>query len=111
MRGNLGLTGSVSGCHGLLASEVEEAMAAVSRKVLPSAVLDEQIRDEVKAFYGDEYDACLVNTCEAGLAVSYEVLCQAPSMGRGDTYRTRYMAPYERHMHHQGAYGRPSPQV
>lgn len=109
MRGNLGLTGAVSGCHGLLASEVEEAMAAVSRKVLPSAVLDEQIRDEVKAFYGDDYDACLVNTCEAGLAVSYEVLCQPPSMGRGETYRARYMAPYERHMHHQGAYGRPFP--
>jgi hypothetical protein len=29
MRGNLGLTGSVSGCHGLLASEVEEAMAGI----------------------------------------------------------------------------------
>jgi len=30
-------------------------------------------------------------------------------MGRGDNYRARYIAPYEKHMHHQGGYGRPFP--
>lgn len=109
MRGGIGLTGAVSGCHGLLAREVEEAMQAVSRKVLPSAVLDEKIRDIVKSYYGDEYDAALINTCEAGLHVAYDVLCSPPTMGKGDPYRARYLAPYERHMHHQGAYGRPYP--
>jgi hypothetical protein len=29
--------------------------------------------------------------------------------GRGDTYHGRYIALYERHLHHQGAYGRPFP--
>ena len=108
-RGNLGLTGAVSGCHGLISRVVEEAMHDVARKVLPSAVLDERLRDIVKEFYGDEYDAALVNTCEAGLNVAYDVLCMPPTMGKGDPYRARYLAPYERHMHHQGAYGRPFP--
>jgi hypothetical protein len=108
-RGGIGLTGAVSGCHGLLMREVDEAMSQVARKVMPSAVLDEKIRDIVKEYYGDDYDAALVNTCEAALNVSFDVLCMPPSMGRGDPYRGRYMAPYERHMHHQGAYGRPFP--
>ncbi len=30
-------------------------------------------------------------------------------MGRGDSYRSRYIAPYEKHMHHQASYGRPVP--
>ncbi|NTU75189.1 MAG: hypothetical protein HGA86_03615, partial [Anaerolineaceae bacterium] len=109
MKNNLGLTGAVSGCHGLLATEVDKAMSDSSRKVIPSASLDEKIRDLVKEYYGDEYDGALISTCEAGLNVSYDVLCMPPTLGRGDPYRARYMAPYERHMHHQGAYGRPFP--
>lgn len=109
MKGGIGLTGAVSGCHGLLGREVDEAMANVSRKVLPSAVFDEKIRDIVKSFYGDDYDAALISTCEAALAVSFDVLCMPPTLGKGDTYRARYLAPYERHMHHQGAYGKPFP--
>lgn len=109
MRGNIGLTGAVSGCHGLLSREVDAAIADVSRRVIPSAVFDEKIRDVVKSYYGDEYDAALISTCEAALAVSFDVLCMPPTLGKGDTYRARYLAPYERHMHHQGAYGKPFP--
>lgn len=109
MKGNIGLTGAVSGCHGLLSREVDEAVSAVSRRVIPSAVFDEKIRDIVKAYYGDEYDAALVSTCEAGLAIAFDVLCMPPTLGKGDSYRARYLAPYERHMHHQGAYGKPFP--
>lgn len=109
MKGNIGLTGAVSGCHGLLAREVDEAISSVSRRVIPSAVFDEKIRDLVKSYYGDDYDAALVSTCEAGLAISYDVLCMPPTLGKGDNYRARYLAPYERHMHHQGAYGKPFP--
>ncbi len=109
MRGNIGLTGAVSGCHGLLGREVDAAIADVSRRVIPSAVFDEKIRDVVKSYYGDEYDAALISTCEAALAVSFDVLCMPPTLGKGDTYRARYLAPYERHMHHQGAYGKPFP--
>ncbi len=108
-KGNIGLTGAVSGCHGLLSRVVEDAMHQAARQVLPSAVLDERIRDVVKSYYGDDYDAALVNTCEAGLAVCFDVLCMPPTLGKGDPYRARYIAPYERHMHHQGAYGRPFP--
>jgi len=50
-----------------------------------------------------------VNTCEAGLWVAFDVLCSPPNLGRGDAYRARYLAPYEKHLHHQGAYGRPFP--
>jgi hypothetical protein len=32
-----------------------------------------------------------------------------PFQGRGDNYRTRYIAPLERHIHHQASYGRPYP--
>jgi hypothetical protein len=109
MKGNIGLTGAVSGCHGLLSREVDEAISDVSRRVIPSAVFDEKIRDLVKSFYGDKYDAALVSTCEAALAISFDVLCMPPTMGKGDSYRARYLAPYERHMHHQGAYGKPFP--
>jgi hypothetical protein len=109
MKGNIGLTGAVSGCHGLLSREVDAAITDVSRKVIPSAVFDEKIRDIVKEFYGDDYDAALISTCEAGLVVSYDTLCSPPTMGKGDSYRARYLAPFERHMHHQGAYGKPFP--
>ncbi len=109
MKGNIGLTGAVSGCHGLLAREVDEAISDVARRVIPSAVFDEKIRDIVKSYYGDEYDAALISTCEAGLVVSFDALFAPPTLGKGDDYRTRYLAPYERHMHHQGAYGKPFP--
>lgn len=109
MRGNIGLTGAVSGCHGLLAREVDQAMSDVARRVIPSAVFDEKIRDLVKSYYGDDYDAALISTCEAGLVVAFDTLCVPPTLGKGDNYRARYLAPYERHMHHQGAYGKPFP--
>lgn len=108
-KNNIGLTGAVSGCHGLIVTEVSKAMDDAARKVIPSAALDEKIRDVVKEVYGDGYDAALVNTCEGALNVTYDVLCMPPLAGRGDNYRARYMAPIERHLHHQGAYGRPFP--
>ncbi len=109
MKGNIGLTGAVSGCHGLLTEEVDRAISDAARKVIPSAYYDEKIREVVKEYYGDSYDAALINTCEAGLNVSFDVLCMPPSMGRGEMYRGRYVTLYERHLHHQGAYGRPFP--
>lgn len=109
LRNNFGLTGAISGCHGTMTREVSEAIDAVSRKVIHNSVLDERLRDVVKEYYGDEYDGALVNTCEGALHLSYEVLCMPPLTGRGDGYRGRYFAPYERHLHHQAGYGRPFP--
>jgi len=81
-RGKFGLTGAISGAHG---------------------------RDIVKDYYGDDYDAVLVSTCEAALWLSFDVLVSPPFSGRGEKYHSRYIVPYERHLHHHGGYGRPVP--
>jgi len=109
IKNNIGATGAISGCHGLLSREVSEAMHNYGRKVVHSSVLDEELRDVVKSVYGDDYDVAPTNTCEGALVILYDVLYAPPMAGRGDNYRGRFLAPYERHMHHQGAYGRPFP--
>lgn len=108
-RGQVGLTGAVSAMHGALRRGVADAMHDTAYQAVSSATLDEGIRDVVKSVYGDGYDAALVNTCEAGLMVAFDVLFAPPSMGRGTPYNGRYLALYERFMHHPGAYGRPFP--
>lgn len=109
LKGAIGLTGAISGCPSPLRDDIEHAMAVEGKKVVPLGVYVDQIRELVKGFYGDEYDACPVNTCEAGLWVSFDCLMTPPMQGRGDNYRSRYIAPWERHLHHQGSYGRPFP--
>jgi hypothetical protein len=109
LKGKLGLTGAVSSCHALLSKEVSRAIEDASRKVIENKFLAEDIREIVKDVYGDEYDAAPVNTCEAALWVSFDTLVSPPMQGRGDNYRARYIAPYERHLHHHGGYGRPFP--
>ncbi len=106
---DMGLTGAVSGCPGPLRKDVEREMARMSRKVIPNAVLAHELRGIIKSVYGDEYDCCPVNTCEAALWVTFDALVTPPFSGRGENYRCRYIAPYERHIHHQGGYGRPFP--
>jgi hypothetical protein len=109
MKGNIGLTGAVSGCHGLLSREVSEAIDSASRKVIQNRFLVEEIREIVKDVYGDEFDAAPVNTCEAALWVTFDCLLSPPMQGRGANYRSRYIIPFERHLHHHGGYGRPFP--
>jgi hypothetical protein len=109
MRGTVGFTGAVSSCHGLLTRYVSEAIEAGSRKVIENSLLDAEVRRLVKSFYGDDHDGAMVNTCEAALWVAYDVLFTPPFTGRGENYRSRYIAPYERHLHHQAGYGRPFP--
>lgn len=109
LKGAIGLTGAISGCPSPLREDIEKVMAVESRKVVPLSVYVDQIREIIKGVYGDDYDAAPVNTCEGGLWVSFDCLVTPPMQGRGDNYRTRYIAPYERHIHHQGGYGRPYP--
>jgi hypothetical protein len=109
LKGAIGLTGAISGCPSPLRADIEKAMATEGRKVVSLSVYVDQIREIVKEVYGDDYDAAPVNTCEGGLWVAFDSLVTPPMMGRGDNYRTRYIAPYERHIHHQGGYGRPYP--
>jgi hypothetical protein len=107
--GKVGLTGTVSENHGLLRKEISEAIESGARKPISNATLDQEIRKLVKSYYGDAYDAVTASTCEALLYVSFDILAAPPIAGRGDTYRGRYIVPYERHLHHQGGYGRPFP--
>jgi len=109
MKGKIGLTGAVSSCHALLSREVSQAIEDASRKVIENKFLIEEIREIVKDVYGDGFDAAPVNTCEAALWVSFDCLATPPMTGRGEAYRARYIAPFERHLHHHGGYGRPFP--
>ncbi|MBW1699519.1 MAG: hypothetical protein JRK26_22315 [Deltaproteobacteria bacterium] len=104
-----GLTGMISENHGLLRREIAQAIEDGARKIVSNAVLDVEVRRLVKTYYGDEYDAITANTCEGLLYLCFDVLAAPPLAGRGDNYRARYIAPYERHAHHQAAYGRPFP--
>ena len=107
--GNIGLSGMISECHGLLRKRISDAVEAGNRKVINSASLDYQVRKLVKSHYGDDYDAVTAATCEALLLVGCETLFAPPIAGRGESYRSRYVAPRERHIHHQAGYGRPYP--
>ncbi len=109
LRGKFGLTGAISGCPGPLNKKVRDAIEKGTQEVIPLAKLVDEIRSLVKDYYGDEYDAAPVNTCEAGLWVTYDVLFSPPMQGRGDNYHARYIIPYEKHLHHHGGYGRPFP--
>jgi len=109
LRGKFGLTGAISGAPAPLRRDILEASEKGATDVVPLARLVDEIREIVKDVYGDEWDVCPVNTCEAGLWVSFDCLCTPPNLGRGDNYRARYIVPYEKHLHHQGAYGRPFP--
>jgi len=109
LKGKIGLTGAISGCPAPLRSDILRAGEEGATKVIPLAQLHEQIREIVKSFYGDEYDAVSISTCEAGLWLTFDCLFTPPFTGRGENYRTRYIVPYERHLHHHGSYGRPFP--
>jgi len=108
-KGKFGLTGAISGCPSPLRQDIMEASKKGAQEVIPLAKLVDEIREIVKTVYGDEFDACPVSTCEAGLWVAFDSLFTPPNLGRGDNYRARYIAPFEKHMHHQGGYGRPFP--
>lgn len=108
-RGEMGATGAVSGMPGLLRDDVAEYMHEMGREVVPNSELAYEIRILVKDVYGEEYDAVPVNTCEAALYLCHDVFNTPPFTGRGENYRSRYIAPYERHIHHQAGYGRPFP--
>lgn len=109
LKGKFGLTGAISGCPSPMRDDIEQFIVEGGKKVIPLATLVEEIRGLVKSVYGDGYEAVSVPTCEAGLWVSFDSLVTPPMQGRGDNYRSRYIALYEKHLHHQGGYGRPFP--
>ena len=108
-KGTFGLTGGVSGCPAPLRADIMKASEEGAKKVIPLASLVEQEREIVKDVYGDDYDVCPTSTCEGALWATFGSLFTPPALGMGDCYRARYIAPWEKHLHHQGGYGRPFP--
>jgi hypothetical protein len=109
LKNTFGLTGAVSGCHGLNPERVGKAMHEMTRKIVSSSTLDVRVTHLVKDWLGDEWDGVMTSTCEAALQVCFDSVFSPPLSGRGESYTSRYVAPYERHIHHQAGYGRPFP--
>jgi len=109
LRGKFGLTGAHSSFPGPIGKNALEAMIRAQRSQIKLEELVDMLRDLVKDLYGDEYDAAPICSGEAALWAAFDVLATSPMLGRGDAYRTRYISPFERHMSHQGGFGRPFP--
>lgn len=109
LAGNFGLTGAISGVPAPMRNDILKATEAGAQKVIPLANLVDEIRGIVKGYYGDQFDVVSTPTCEAALWLAFDVLVSPPLTGRGDNYHSRYIALYEKHLHHQGSYGRPFP--
>jgi hypothetical protein len=107
--GTIGLTGSNSARPAYLRRDVIKSMAEGARSTTNLVNYLEDIRIAVKEEYGDGYDAVPISTCEAALWACLDVFATPPVAGRGDNYRTRYVALYEAHSEHQVGYGRPFP--
>jgi hypothetical protein len=108
IRGKFGLTGAISGCPAPLRKDILAANEQ-GNTVIPLAGLIDKLRDVVKSVYGDQWEPIPVSTCEAALWMTFDTLFTPPNLGRGDNYRARYIVPLEKHLHHQGGYGRPFP--
>jgi len=109
LRGKIGATGAISSCHMTLARQVISEVLESMRKVVDSSYYVDQLRELIKDVYGDRYDAAPISTCEAALWLAFDTLVTPPSQVRGDKYYSTYIVPYERHLHHHGAYGAPYP--
>ncbi len=107
--GTIGLTGSNSARPAYLRRDIIKEMSQGARSTRNLVDYIEDIRVVVKEEYGDDYDAIPINTCEAALWASLDTFATPPIAGRGDNYRTRYVALYEAHSEHQVGYGRPFP--
>jgi len=109
LRGKFSLTGAHSSFPGPISKNAMEAMTKIQSAQVRLEELVDTLRDLVKDSYGDEYDAAPICSGEAALWIAFDVLATSPMLGRGDEYRTRYIAPYERHASHQSGFGRPFP--
>lgn len=106
----IGLYPGSSSCPGALPYFVMEAIIKANEQSLyPLRKIEDELREIIKDVYGDEFDAAVANTAEAGLRVCLEVLAAPPTMRKGDAYRGRIIAPYGEDYEYFGSYGRPFP--
>ncbi|MHA2334216.1 MAG: hypothetical protein ACXAEU_19470, partial [Candidatus Hodarchaeales archaeon] len=106
---SFGLYPGSSSCPGPLPNYVLEEMINANKGVVPMRKLEDELRNVVKDIYGDEYDSAATNTCEAAIRVSFETLMAPPIMRKGETYRSRFIAPYGEDSEYIAGYGRPFP--
>ncbi len=109
IKGGVGLCASGSACPALLRSDIIKSIQRAARKPLVLSSLVDDIRTLIKSYYGDEYDAVPVNSCEAALWLFYHVLVKPSTLGSAAS-RSKCIGLYEKHigMHHL-AYGIPFP--
>jgi len=109
LRGKFGLAEESPRCPPTLRRLLSPAASkATCEAMSPGRVVD-CIRELVKDYYGDEWDAVPMSTCEAALSLVYDHLF-TPSLPTGSSlYRARYLAPYEKHQYRHIPYGRPFP--
>ncbi|MDA4129110.1 MAG: hypothetical protein OK422_06630 [Thaumarchaeota archaeon] len=108
-RGKFGLTGAHSSYPGPIGFDVLKEITRAQKQMRPLPDLVDELRSAVKDYYGDEFDAAPIGSGEAALWVAFDVLATPPLLGHGSPYRTRYVAPLERHVTHQSGFGRPFP--
>jgi hypothetical protein len=109
LKGKFALTPAHSSYPGPIAKDIRKAMDSASDELRPLSDLVDDLRNSVKDFYGDEYDATSIASGEAALWIAFDSLATPSILGRGDAYRGRYIAPFERHVSHQSGFGRPFP--
>lgn len=111
LRGRIGISASNSSSPGQLRPAVLRAIVESAGRFAPLTAIGDDVRRVVKSVHGDEYDALVVNSAEAGLATAYAALLAPSQVGPGDAARARVVVPYERHIEHHASYGRPVPGV
>jgi len=81
LKGRFGLTGSHSSFPGPIAKNVLEKIVKEqdTRRALPELV--DELRDIVKDFYGDEYDAAPIASGEAALWTLIDTTMTSPMLG------------------------------
>jgi hypothetical protein len=109
VRGKFGLTGAHSSYPGPIGSDILKEIARAQKEQKPLPDLVDELRSLVKDYYGDEYDAAPIGSGEAALWAAFDSLATPPLLGHGSLYRSRYLAPLERHVSHQSGFGRPFP--
>jgi hypothetical protein len=109
MKGRFGLTPTHSSYPGPIARDVVKEMLRPEHSVRPLPDLVDDLRDVVKDYYGDEFDAAAAGSGEGALWVVFESLVSSPMLGRGNGYRSRYISLVERHVPYHASFGRPFP--
>ena len=109
-KNKFGLYAGSSSCPASLPAYVLDAIVeANEHSILPLRRVEDNLREVVKDLYGDDYDAAVTNTCEAGLRASFETLFAPPTMRKGDAYRGRIICPYGEDYEWGAGYGRAFP--